>query len=100
MAQLVEQRIRNAWVAGSSPAIGSHTLFRSQNHILALFCGIFVQAECRRIDSYAEAQPKIRLTQLSGISSVGRALASQAEGRGFESRIPLKIPHKHNKNTP
>ena len=23
MAQLVEQRIRNAWVAGSSPAIGS-----------------------------------------------------------------------------
>ena len=22
MAQLVEQRIRNAWVAGSSPAIG------------------------------------------------------------------------------
>ena len=24
-----------------------------------------------------------------GISSVGRALASQAEGRGFESRIPL-----------
>ena len=30
MAQLVEQRIRNAWVAGSSPAIGSLT-FRSQN---------------------------------------------------------------------
>ena len=25
MAQLVEQRIRNAWVAGSSPAIGSYT---------------------------------------------------------------------------
>ena len=29
MAQLVEQRIRNAWVAGSSPAIGS--LSRSQD---------------------------------------------------------------------
>ena len=27
MAQLVEQRIRNAWVAGSSPAIGSHCIF-------------------------------------------------------------------------
>ncbi len=27
---------------------------------------------------------------LSGNSSVGRALASQAEGRGFESRFPLK----------
>lgn len=25
-----------------------------------------------------------------GNSSVGRALASQAEGRGFESRFPLK----------
>ena len=25
MAQLVEQRIRNAWVAGSSPAIGSNS---------------------------------------------------------------------------
>ncbi len=24
MAQLVEQRIRNAWVAGSSPALGSN----------------------------------------------------------------------------
>ena len=27
MAQLVEQRIRNAWVAGSSPAIGSPFVF-------------------------------------------------------------------------
>ena len=26
-----------------------------------------------------------------GNSSVGRALASQAEGRGFESRLPLKV---------
>ena len=26
MAQLVEQRIRNAWVAGSSPAIGRSPL--------------------------------------------------------------------------
>ena len=30
MAQLVEQRIRNAWVAGSSPAIGSLSI-RSQS---------------------------------------------------------------------
>ena len=29
MAQLVEQRIRNAWVAGSSPAIGSP---KADNH--------------------------------------------------------------------
>ena len=36
MAQLVEQRIRNAWVAGSSPAIGS-----------------FVQGESESSDSFA-----------------------------------------------
>ena len=65
MAQLVEQRIRNAWVAGSSPAIGS-----------------FGQGESESSDSFA-------FISVGGISSVGRALASQAEGRGFESRIPL-----------
>ena len=65
MAQLVEQRIRNAWVSGSSPAIGS-----------------FGQGESESSDSFA-------FISVGGISSVGRALASQAEGRGFESRIPL-----------
>ena len=60
MAQLVEQRIRNAWVTSSSLVIGS-----------SFFPRYF---------SYC------------GISSVGRALASQAEGRGFESRIPLLSP--------
>ena len=65
MAQLVEQRIRNAWVAGSSPAIGS--LFLGSQTLIVLTPFLF---NC-------------------GFSSVGRALASQAEGRGFESRIPL-----------
>ena len=64
MAQLVEQRIRNAWVAGSSPAIGSH---------------VSEEPETRDSGSFS----------FRGISPVGRALASQAEGRGFESRIPL-----------
>ncbi len=69
MAQLVEQRIRNAWVAGSSPAIGSLSMKSQDFHILTLFySGKLLSC---------------------GISSVGRALASQAEGRGFESRIPL-----------
>ena len=71
MAQLVEQRIRNAWVAGSSPAIGS-----------------------------LNPQTRVRTPQfwlyflLSGISSVGRALASQAEGRGFESRLSLNADNQ------
>ena len=64
MAQLVEQRIRNALVPGSSPGVGS--LRGGTNSPFFLF-----------------------LLHSGGISSVGRALASQAEGRGFESRIPL-----------
>ena len=34
---------------------------------------------------------KFAFTRIGGNSSVGRALASQAEGRGFEPRFPLKI---------
>ena len=72
MAQLVEQRIRNAWVAGSSPAIGS----------------LFLRVRQLNADSFS----------FCGISSVGRALASQAEGRGFESRNPLlRTKKKHGK---
>ena len=37
MAQLVEQRIRNAWVAGSSPAIGSLFYRGSATRVLTLF---------------------------------------------------------------
>ena len=70
MAQLVEQRIRNAWVAGSSPAIGSfHTGVRT--YVLT------------------PVVLKTHYFSPCGFSSVGRALASQAEGRGFESRNPL-----------
>ena len=84
MAQLVEQRIRNAWVAGSSPAIGSLSKQKESgyNH-----SGSFFFPDSSGI-------PK-----LSGISSVGRALASQAEGRGFESRIPLLYPPENRAGT-
>ena len=68
MAQLVEQRIRNAWVPGSSPGIGSTSVRGGMVHPFLVFRG-----------------------KKGGISSVGRALASQAEGRGFESRIPLSV---------
>ena len=35
-----------------------------------------------------------------GSSSVGRALASQAKGRGFESRLPLPAPPRENPRYP
>ena len=75
MAQLVEQRIRNAWVPGSSPGIGSSEAGERQRSFF-MFRFMIEAITCR------------------GISSVGRALASQAEGRGFESRIPLKAVNK------
>ena len=37
VAQLVEQRIRNAWVAGSSPAVGSIE-FAGQSFTRLAFC--------------------------------------------------------------
>ena len=64
MAQLVEQRIRNAWVTSSSLVIGS---------------------EGRTLRG-------LTFFYLGGNSSVGRAAASQAAGHGFEPRLPLKHP--------
>ena len=67
MAQLVEQRIRNAWVTSSSLVIGS---------------------EGRTLRG-------LTFFYLGGNSSVGRAAASQAAGHGFEPRLPLKhLPGK------
>ena len=44
MAQLVEQRIRNAWVAGSSPAIGSLFCKKSQqSHLWILTLFLFLR---------------------------------------------------------
>ncbi len=56
MAQLVEQRIRNAWVTSSSLVIGSWLA---------------------------------NLGNICDSSSVGRAQASQAWGRGFDPRLSL-----------
>ena len=65
MAQLVEQRIRNAWVTSSSLVIGSK-----------------LKRAPRRGLSYC------------GNSSVGRAAASQAAGHEFEPRLPLILRDK------
>ena len=39
------------------------------------------------------SRPEYRMTYRSGSSSDGRASAFQAEGRGFESRLPLQQAH-------
>jgi hypothetical protein len=43
---------------------------------------------------FAISNPKSEIDK-GGNSSVGRALASQAKGREFESRFPLKIIRKY-----
>ena len=43
---------------------------------------------------------EIEMGFFCGSSSVGRASASQAEGRGFESRFPLKGVGRIRKETP
>ena len=48
MAQLVEQRIRNAWVAGSSPAVGSIEQPQVRSIFLACFLlpKTFLSGQC------------------------------------------------------
>ena len=73
MAQLVEQRIRNAWVAGSSPAIGS--LNRKRVRTLrsdSFFCGNFVQAELAQLVEHWLPKPRV-----AGSSPVFRSSAKK-----------------------
>ena len=58
MAQLVEQRIRNAWVAGSSPAIGSQI---STNRVRILILALFSshQAELAQLVEHWLPKPRV-----------------------------------------
>ena len=71
---------------GSNPSLPTNRNF---------FCGIIVQAERKSsLLEFAEAQPmmpRLNFQFNRGSSSVDRALAFQAEGRGFEPRLPLSI---------
>ena len=69
MAQLVEQRIRNAQVAGSSPATSSRVLTKVGTFFL--WCG----------------------TVVSG-AFVGRPSGGSAQRRRFESGYQLQSPHE------
>ena len=95
VAQQVEQLICNQQVAGSSP-IASSTLCQ-------LFGGVpewSKGADCKYAgEAYGGSNPPPSTIFLpfyidcrfsgGGSSSVARASAFQAEGRGFESRFPL-----------
>ena len=56
MAQLVEQRIRNAWVAGSSPAIGS--FFHREPECIFL-APSFSQAELAQLVEHWLPKPRV-----------------------------------------
>ena len=50
-----------------------------------------VRVSAQEVEGGRQTFPLLFFQPSCGISSVGRALASQAEGRGFESRIPLTM---------
>ena len=97
VAQSVERLTCNQQVAGSTPAIGSASRQRNgRGEVPERPKG----ADCksagerlRRFESSPLHSERERVrndeTMRRGSSSVGRARAFQARGRGFESRLPL-----------
>ena len=115
VAQLVEQLICNQLVGGSSPFFGSefevlrieavifivhrNLKFHFSTNVLLTTGGDIPEwpngADCKSaVYDFGGSNPSVPTNGfeniLSGSSSVGRASAFQAEGRGFESRLPLK----------
>ena len=78
MAQLVEQRIRNAWVAGSSPAIGSLPMesgFRdSDSFLLKVHC-IVIKAGLAQLVEHWLPKPRV-----AGSSPVFRSTFRKISG--------------------
>ncbi len=91
VAQSVEQLICNQQVAGSSPIASSSLSF--------VIGGVPERpkgADCKSAGgAYGGSNPPPSTMDfeagISGSSSVARASAFQAEGRGFESRFPLQV---------
>ena len=93
VAQSVEQLICNQQVAGSSP-------IASSSYDIKVYDGGVPErpkgADCKSAGgAYGGSNPPpstiIFEVKISGSSSVARASAFQAEGRGFESRFPLQV---------
>ena len=92
VAQSVEQLICNQQVAGSSP-------ITSSSLIIYMLEGFPSGQREQTVNLPAEPTevrilpppPGIFEVEIGGSSSVARASAFQAEGRGFESRFPLQV---------
>ena len=95
VAQLVEQLTCNQQVGGSSPFVGSRSL--TFGEIPKWPTGLDCKSSgiCLHRFESCSPHPTNKKGNLNkcGRSSVGRASAFQAEGRGFESRRPLKSFH-------
>ncbi len=76
MAQLVEQRIRNAWVAGSSPAIGSLST-QSQDECSDSVLFTDKQAELAQLVEHWLPKPRV-----AGSSPVFRSSQKQQKCSG------------------
>ena len=74
MAQLVEQRIRNAWVAGSSPAIGSLFCKRVSNPPTGPD-SFFLQADLAQLVEHWLPKPRV-----AGSSPVFRSSKTPKNG--------------------
>ena len=95
VAQSVEQLICNQQVAGSSPIASSSLAFLLEG---------FPSGQREQTVNLPAEPTEVRILppppgifeiEIGGSSSVARASAFQAEGRGFESRFPLQIFHKN-----
>ena len=80
--------ICNLGVVGSNPTRGSEKIF--ENGLGRFQSGQMGQTVNLLRHRFGGSNPSLPTQQCCGSSSVDRASAFQAEGRGFEPRLPLK----------
>ena len=98
VAQEVERLICNQQVVGSTPTIGSSEGVREGMYGTER-CPSGQREQTVNLPAYAfgGSNPPLSIerTMIGGSSSVGRARAFQARGRGFDSRLPLLVASAH-----
>ena len=95
-SSVVEQLTCNQQVGGSNP-FASSTVFRGAGEVAewtkAADCKS-AGVSLRRFESFPPHRDGIIFIQ-AGVAQLARASAFQAEGRGFESRLPLHLCQAH-----